>query len=120
MLTENKLYKRLSINNLSNINLLSHETKIYCMHLWLALAWLVIPQPWSIVFWDGAFVYNSWRIYLSICGLPMLLGAFCLCFFPESPKFLMSQDRNEDALEVFKKIYSINTGLPKDNYPVST
>ncbi|CAL1688229.1 unnamed protein product [Lasius platythorax] len=83
-----------------------------------AFAWLVIPQPWSIVFWDGAFVYNSWRIYLSICGLPMLIGAFCFCFFPESPKFLMSQDRNEDALEVFKKIYSINTGLPKDNYPI--
>ncbi|XP_050463756.1 synaptic vesicle glycoprotein 2B-like [Cataglyphis hispanica] len=83
-----------------------------------ALAWLVVPQPWSIVFGDGAFVYNSWRIYLSLCGLPTLIGAFCLCFFPESPKFLMSQDRNEDALEVFKKIYSINTGLSKDNYPI--
>ncbi|KAL6427218.1 hypothetical protein ACFW04_008670 [Cataglyphis niger] len=83
-----------------------------------ALAWLVVPQPWSIVFGDGIFVYNSWRIYLSLCGLPTLIGAFCLCFFPESPKFLMSQDRNEDALEVFKKIYSINTGLSKDNYPI--
>ncbi|XP_029156611.1 synaptic vesicle glycoprotein 2C-like [Nylanderia fulva] len=83
-----------------------------------ALAWLVIPQPWSIVFWDGAFVYNSWRMYLSICGLPTLIGTICLCFFPESPKFLMSQDRNKDALEVFKKIYHINTGQPKDNYPI--
>lgn len=83
-----------------------------------ALAWLVVPQPWSIVLWDGAFVYNSWRIYLSMCGLPMLIGAICLCFFPESPKFLMTQDRNEDALEVFKKIYSVNTGLSKDNYPI--
>lgn len=83
-----------------------------------AFAWLMIPQPWSIVFWDGAFVYNSWRMYLSICGLPMLIGAICLNFFPESPKFLMAQGRNEDALEVFRKIYSINTGLPKDNYPI--
>ncbi|XP_029674988.1 synaptic vesicle glycoprotein 2B-like isoform X2 [Formica exsecta] len=81
-------------------------------------AWLVVPQPWSIVFWDGAFVYNSWRIYLTICGLPTLIGAFCLCFFPESPKFLMSQGRNEDALEVFRKIYSMNTGLSKDNYSI--
>ncbi|XP_014468202.1 PREDICTED: synaptic vesicle glycoprotein 2B-like [Dinoponera quadriceps] len=82
------------------------------------LAWLVVPQPWSIVLWDGAFVYNSWRIFLSLCGVPTMIGVFCLCFFPESPKFLMTQNRNEDALEVFKQIYSTNTGLPKDNYPV--
>lgn len=85
----------------------------------IALAWLIVPQPWSIVLWDGAFVYNSWRIFLSLCGVPTLIGILCLCFFPESPKFLMSQNRNEKALEVFKKIYSVNTGLPKDNYPVS-
>ncbi|XP_072752510.1 uncharacterized protein [Anoplolepis gracilipes] len=83
-----------------------------------ALAWLVVPQPWSIVLWDGAFVYNSWRIYLSVCGIPMLIGAISIYFFPESPKFLMAQDRNEDALEVFRKIYCINTGLSKDNYSI--
>ncbi|KAG5336229.1 SV2A protein, partial [Acromyrmex heyeri] len=83
-----------------------------------ALAWLVIPQQWSIVLWDGAFVYNSWRIFLSLCGVSTLIGVCCLSFFPESPKFLMTQNRNKDALEIFKKIYSINTGLPKDNYPI--
>ncbi|XP_011874915.1 PREDICTED: synaptic vesicle glycoprotein 2B-like [Vollenhovia emeryi] len=83
-----------------------------------ALAWLVVPQPWSIVLWDGAFVYNSWRIFLSLCGVPTLIGIVCMSLFPESPKFLMTQNRNEDALEVFKKIYSVNTGLPKDNYPI--
>ncbi|KAH0955694.1 hypothetical protein HN011_001947, partial [Eciton burchellii] len=83
-----------------------------------ALAWLVVPQPWSFSIWDGAFVYNSWRIFLSLCGVPTLIGVVCLCFFPESPKFLMTQDRNEDALEVFRRIFSVNTGLPKDNYPV--
>ncbi|XP_032684839.1 synaptic vesicle glycoprotein 2B-like [Odontomachus brunneus] len=82
------------------------------------LAWLVVPQPWSIVLWDGAFVYNSWRIFLSLCGVPTMIGILCLSFFPESPKFLMTQNRNEDALEVFKQIYSMNTGLPKDNYPI--
>ncbi|KYM81003.1 Synaptic vesicle glycoprotein 2A [Atta colombica] len=83
-----------------------------------ALAWLVIPQQWSIVLWDGAFVYNSWRIFLSLCGVSSLIGVCCLSFFPESPKFLMTQNRNKDALEIFKKIYNINTGLPKDNYPI--
>lgn len=83
-----------------------------------ALAWLVIPQSWSIVLWDGAFIYNSWRIYLSLCGVSTLVGVICLAFFPESPKFLMTQNHNEDALKIFKKIYNINTGLPEDNYPI--
>lgn len=38
--------------------------------------------------------------------------------FPESPKFLMSQDRMDDALKVFQRIYSINTGKPAEEYPV--
>ncbi|XP_076178270.1 synaptic vesicle glycoprotein 2C [Ptiloglossa arizonensis] len=83
------------------------------------LAWLVIPQQWSIVLWDGAFVYNSWRIFLSLCGVPIVIGSFLLCLFPESPKFLMSQGRTEEALKVFKRIYRVNTGRPGEEYPIS-
>ncbi|KAF3426981.1 hypothetical protein E2986_12193 [Frieseomelitta varia] len=83
------------------------------------LAFIVIPQRWSVVLWDGAFVYNSWRLFLSACGVPILIGASCLSLFPESPKFLMSQGRMEDALKVFKKIYRINTGKSADEYPNS-
>ncbi|KAG7201620.1 hypothetical protein KM043_004360 [Ampulex compressa] len=82
------------------------------------LAWLIVPQSWSIVLWDGWFVYNSWRIFLSVCGLPTLIGVVCLCFFPESPKFLMTQGRNEDALQVFRQMYALNTGKPADTYPI--
>ncbi|CAL7946178.1 unnamed protein product [Xylocopa violacea] len=82
------------------------------------LSWIIIPQGWSIVLWDGAFVYNSWRMFLSACGVPMVIGAVCLLLFPESPKFLMSQGRMEDALEVFRKVYRMNTGNPAEEYPV--
>ena len=83
-----------------------------------ALAWIVVPQTWSIVLWDGAFVYNSWRLFLSLCGTPMLFGVACLSFFPESPKFLMSQGRTQEALQVFKLIYRINTGKSAEEYPI--
>ncbi|KAK1127476.1 hypothetical protein K0M31_004013 [Melipona bicolor] len=82
------------------------------------LAFIIIPQRWSVVLWDGAFVYNSWRLFLSVCGVPILIGASCLFLFPESPKFLMSQGRMEDALKVFKKIYRMNTGKSADEYPI--
>lgn len=37
---------------------------------------------------------------------------------PESPKFLMITDRNEEALDVLRRVYAFNTGQPKENYPV--
>ncbi|KAL2739332.1 synaptic vesicle glycoprotein 2B-like [Vespula maculifrons] len=83
------------------------------------LAWLVVPQDWSIELWDGYFKYNSWRIFLSLCGVPTLFGVFLLSFFPESPKFLMSQGRKEEALKVFQQIYRINTGRPEKDYPIN-
>lgn len=55
---------------------------------------------------------------MSSCGIPILIGALALSFFPESPKFLMSQGRNDEALEVLKTMYSLNKGEPRDNYPV--
>lgn len=43
-----------------------------------------------------------------------------MIFLPESPKFLMTAGRNKDALNVFQKVYSKNTGKPLENYPVKT
>lgn len=39
---------------------------------------------------------------------------------PESPKFLMSRGRNDEAMAVFQLIYKINhKNFKKENYPVS-
>ncbi|XP_051169662.1 synaptic vesicle glycoprotein 2C-like [Leptopilina boulardi] len=83
-----------------------------------AMAWLIIPHNWSLNLFNGSFVYNSWRLYMSFCGLPIIIGAVCFFFFPESPKFLMSQGRNDEALEVFRKIYAVNSGQSPDSYPI--
>ncbi|XP_046615131.1 uncharacterized protein LOC124302722 [Neodiprion virginianus] len=82
------------------------------------LAWMILPQSWSFSLFDGVFVYNSWRIFILICSLPAFLGFLALIFFPESPRFLMSQGRNDEAMNVFKKMYSMNTGKPPETFPV--
>lgn len=64
-----------------------------------------------------AEIFN-WNIFLFICSLPSLIAGTCMCFMPESPKFLMSMGQNEKALEVFQKVYEMNTGNPADSYPV--
>lgn len=82
------------------------------------LAWLIIPS--SIGYFSSSFKYNSWRIFLLVCSLPSFVVAILLIFLPESPKFLLSQGDCEGALNIFRKIYHINTGKQDDFYPVSS
>lgn len=51
-------------------------------------------------------------------SLPSFLVAALLFLLPESPKFLISSGRHEEALEVFQGIYMMNTGKSKELYPV--
>ncbi|XP_077285305.1 synaptic vesicle glycoprotein 2B-like [Arctopsyche grandis] len=80
------------------------------------LAWVVIPS--EIGYESERFQYNSWRIFLLICAIPSFLVAGLLLALPESPKFLLSRGRQEEALEIFKGIYATNTGKPRETYPV--
>ncbi|KOX69091.1 Synaptic vesicle glycoprotein 2C [Melipona quadrifasciata] len=82
------------------------------------IAWLIIPQKWTINIGGGAMEINSWRVFLAICSLPEFLACLAIFAFPESPRFLLMKGRREEALEVFKKIYSVNTGKNPDTYPV--
>ncbi|XP_015600675.1 synaptic vesicle glycoprotein 2B-like isoform X2 [Cephus cinctus] len=82
------------------------------------VAWIVIPQGWSFELLDGAFVYNSWRLFLFLSGLPCFIASLTVLYFPESPKFLMTQGKNEEALKVFRWMYSLNTGNPPEMFPV--
>lgn len=80
------------------------------------LAQAIIPT--DIGFETNGFVYNSWRIFLLVCAIPSFIVAGLLCFLPESPKFLLSQGRSEEAIAIFRYIYRVNTGNDCDDYPV--
>ncbi|XP_026727158.1 putative transporter svop-1 [Trichoplusia ni] len=62
--------------------------------------------------------YRPWRLLLQVICLPHGIGTLAMVFLKESPKFLLSKDRSDEALEVFKSIYASNTGCPKDSYSV--
>jgi len=55
---------------------------------------------------------------LLICAVPSFIVAALLCFLPESPKFLLSQGKHEEALAIFKYIYHVNTGNDAEDFPV--
>ncbi|KAG6798478.1 synaptic vesicle glycoprotein 2C isoform X1 [Apis mellifera caucasica] len=82
------------------------------------IAWLIIPQKWIINLGSGDVEINSWRVFLAICSLPEFLACMAIFAFPESPRFLLLKGKTDEALEVFKKIYSMNTGKDPDTYPI--
>ena len=43
-----------------------------------ALAWLIIPMTFEYNLLDGEFKFNSWRLFVALCGVPALLGAILL------------------------------------------
>ncbi|XP_058795772.1 uncharacterized protein LOC131666827 isoform X2 [Phymastichus coffea] len=62
--------------------------------------------------------FPTWRIYLLVCGIPSLLGLFTACLLPKSPKFLIAQGRNDEALKLFQTMYSWNHFKSSSDYPV--
>lgn len=82
------------------------------------LGWLILPANINIEFFRGTIVWHSWNVFLIVCAFPSILAATAHIFVPESPKFLMTAGRNDEAMQVFMKIYSWNSGKDPDSYPV--
>lgn len=81
------------------------------------IAWLIIPMDF-ITYESETFHFKSWNLFVALCALPSLMLGLWLFAFPESPKFLLECGETDAALEVFKWIYSRNTGADPDTYPV--
>ncbi|XP_037954979.1 synaptic vesicle glycoprotein 2C-like [Teleopsis dalmanni] len=82
------------------------------------LSWAIFPRDWDFVLFNS-FNVHTWQIFLAVCGLPSLISGLLITILPESPKFLMSQGRNAEALRVFQKMYRFNTRKPKSTYPIT-
>ncbi|XP_063709756.1 synaptic vesicle glycoprotein 2A-like isoform X2 [Culicoides brevitarsis] len=81
-----------------------------------AVAWYILSLDINILLY-GQLVFHSWRLILIVYTLPGLIAALLLTFFPESPKFLISQGLEKETLEVLNWIHKTNTGDSR-NYPV--
>jgi len=66
----------------------------------------------------GVLYYTSWRLFLLVSAVPSIIAGLAFTFFPESPKFLMSKGRTNEAIASFQRIYSINSRKPPETFPV--
>lgn len=83
------------------------------------LAWWIMPLKLHAVIIPGVFEYKSWQIFLVICCIPAFISGIVHYCLPETPKFLMTKGHYDRALELFRKIYAINTGKDPKTYPIS-
>lgn len=81
------------------------------------LASLVLPMGFRWNLMENIVVY-PWGLYLILNAIPGLLSGVLFMFLPESPRFLMAKCRHDEAVEVFQKMYRINTGNPGSTYPI--
>ncbi|KAI5631038.1 major facilitator superfamily domain-containing protein [Phthorimaea operculella] len=59
--------------------------------------------------------YRPWRLLVLLLSLPGLLGTIGVALLHESPKFLLSKKREDEALKVLKKFFELNNYRSKQN-----
>jgi VNT family MFS transporter (synaptic vesicle glycoprotein 2) len=78
------------------------------------VGWIILKfqETTSVSFYISflSINYSIWRIFLLICSSLSLFIVFFLFHLPESPKFLLYQDRHDEALRILQDIYKANTG----------
>lgn len=83
------------------------------------MALLIIPRPMKFIM-HNFIELNSWRVFMLSCSIFPFLGLLSTLFLlEESPAFLLEAGMPEKSLKILRKIYSSNTGKPKDTFPVS-
>ncbi|KAJ3664454.1 hypothetical protein Zmor_000017 [Zophobas morio] len=102
------------------------STAMAWMSLFIALALITLPGlgwallPQHIHFQLFGLPVTSWRIYMFLISIPNLVAAIAFLKLPESPKFLYHSGQIEEAFDVLKRIYTINTGKPESTFPIES
>ncbi|XP_058458628.1 synaptic vesicle glycoprotein 2B-like isoform X1 [Malaya genurostris] len=82
------------------------------------LGWLVLSFDWRVDIWS-LVTFRPWRLLIILYSLPGAIAAVWMVFLPESPKFYLSQGRDDLALKVLQKVFLGNkAGASLDEFPV--
>lgn len=74
-----------------------------------ASAYWILSYHWHFELYDG-FQFKPWRLLLLIYTFSGVIGGLCLLTFPESPKFLLTQNQHDEALDIIRWMYRKNKG----------
>ncbi|XP_053612467.1 solute carrier family 22 member 16-like isoform X2 [Plodia interpunctella] len=80
------------------------------------LGYGILPLEFRTSF--GAYDFRSWRLLSIVYSSMFILAAFLLSFGPESPKYLVSQGKYDDALKILQYMYAGNKRKSPDVFPI--
>lgn len=72
------------------------------------LAILTVPETGQMVILENKEHFSAWHRYLLLCTLPTIFSILGLFWLPESPRFLLENGREVEALQIYQKIYRNN------------
>mmetsp|Transcript_4690 Transcript_4690/g.7706 ORF Transcript_4690/g.7706 Transcript_4690/m.7706 type:complete len:578 (+) Transcript_4690:115-1848(+) len=74
----------------------------YLVYFWVAASFYVVGIAWAI---DGQY---GWRMLAYLVAAPMCMAALLVyLYLPESPRWLLSKNRNEEAEEQVKSVAAV-------------
>lgn len=87
------------------------------MFLMSGVGWLLelYGKPLYI---SESYSIAPWRQQILILGIPGLIAALLFCYLPESPQFLKSRGKTDEALKVLRDIHRKNCN-GKDYFPIA-
>lgn len=91
-----------------------------CITGGLIAAWLAtetVPMTGQLVIEEDEEHFSAWHQYLLYCCLPTFASLFGLLFYSESPRYLLENNREVEALGVYQAIYQSNRS--KGNYSLT-
>lgn len=68
----------------------------------------IVPLTGQMVIVDNKEHFSSWHRYLLLLSLPTLASILGLFWLPESPRYLLENNREVEALSIYQRIYRSN------------
>lgn len=72
------------------------------------LAILTVPETGQMVILENKEHFSAWHRYLLLSTLPSIAAILGLFWLPESPRYLLENGREVEALAIYQKIYRNN------------
>ncbi|KPJ14130.1 Synaptic vesicle 2-related protein [Papilio machaon] len=79
----------------------------------------IIPLSFSFYLPNLGIYWNSWRTLLLVYSAPGLLAAVWLLMVKESPKYIYSQGREQEAIDIIKSMHRLNMGRSAEELQIS-